>query len=72
MSVEYAQFVIDANDDRWFNFVGKCYLIGIVGSFTSEQIEEYIFETYHSMDIETEVPVSLEKIREDMELYFKE
>jgi len=67
---KYAEWMRDnENEKEWSLFAGRCLLSGIKQNQSIEHILEYIFETYHNFSLE-EIPISVDDIDEDMNMYF--
>ncbi len=62
----YAKMIAEVNDERWFKFAGHALIAGINLRLPIDPIMEYVLETFHGMDIETEVPQTYEEVLEDM------
>jgi len=64
----YAGFMLESTPE-WHQFAGRVFLLGVKLGWTREQICEYVFETYHGMDLETETPKTVQETEADMVLY---
>lgn len=68
----YVQWIVEAEDPRWLRFAGMCLLAGWELGWDVEKIWDYVSETYHSMDLDIEVPLEYSLVQEDMNLYHVE
>ena len=64
----YAKMMVEVNDDRWYKFAGQAMMAGITLKLPVDVIMEYILESFHGMDIATEVPLTYEGVLADMKL----
>jgi hypothetical protein len=68
--LSYINFILEnEKEPMWSLFVGRCLLIGIKQNRKTKDILEYIFETYHNLDLE-EVSDNIDVLNEDMNMYF--
>jgi len=66
----YTQAMIKASAP-WHTFAGRVYLAGLQLGLSAKNINEYMFETYHGMDLKEEVPATMQDVLEDIALYFE-
>ena len=69
-SIAYSGFMIDTNSKKWYEYAGRCFLVGIRLDFKLTEIVDYIFESYHSCNLK-EITFSNYGIAKDMLLYSK-
>jgi len=62
----YAKKFSTEQDERWFTFAGRALIAGIQLGLSLKEIADYVFETYHHLSIEDEVPQTFEEVFEDM------
>jgi len=62
----YAKKFSTEQDERWFTFAGHALIAGVLLELSLEEITEYVFETYHHLSIEDEVPQTFVEVFEDM------
>lgn len=64
----YAKMFVETNDERWYKFAGHALMAGINLHLPIDPIMEYVLETFHGMDLDTEVPLTYEEVLADMKL----
>ena len=69
----YQELILKHEDPKWREFTGMCFLCSLDLDLTTEQLCEYIFETFHGLSIE-EIEgffKDYNELTEDIRMYFK-